>query len=89
MGGLRWRSPASTESDMREQSKRTIRSAGYFDRHVIVHRSADRGAPRSEPRARLSARVRGGRNLRCAFGCCERSCVRLRCMCFSPLDSVS
>lgn len=33
-----------TESDMREQGKHSIRSAGYIDRHVIVHRSADRGA---------------------------------------------
>lgn len=38
---------------MREQGKRSIRSAGYVDRHVIVHRSADRGA------LRLCARTPG------------------------------
>lgn len=38
-----------TESDMREQGKRSSRSAGYVDRHVIVHRSADRGALRFSP----------------------------------------
>lgn len=31
-------------TDMREKGKHGIRSAGYFDRRVIVHRSAERGA---------------------------------------------
>ncbi|TWW78254.1 Ankyrin-3 [Takifugu flavidus] len=44
-GGLRWKSTVvqAGQSDMREQGKHSIRSAGYIDRHVIVHRSADRG----------------------------------------------
>lgn len=47
-GGLRWKSTVvhAGQSDMREQGKHSIRSAGYIDRHVIVHRSADRGALR-------------------------------------------
>lgn len=36
-----------TESDMREKQKHCSRSAGFIDRRVIVHRSADRGAVRS------------------------------------------
>lgn len=35
-----------TESDMREKQKHCSRSAGFVDRRVIVHRSADRGAVR-------------------------------------------
>lgn len=37
----------STEPDMREKGKHCSRSAGFADRRVIVHRSADRGALRS------------------------------------------
>lgn len=33
-----------TEPDMREKQKHCSRSAGFIDRRVIVHRSADRGA---------------------------------------------
>lgn len=36
-----------TAPDMREKEKRGGRSAGFVDRRVIVHRSADRGAVRS------------------------------------------
>lgn len=36
-----------TEPDMREKGKHCSRSAGFIDRRVIVHRSADRGAVRS------------------------------------------
>ncbi len=35
-----------TEPDMREKGKHCSRSAGFVDRRVIVHRSADRGAVR-------------------------------------------
>lgn len=35
-----------TEPDMREKGKHCSRSAGFVDRRVIVHRSADRGAMR-------------------------------------------
>lgn len=35
-----------TEPDMREKGKHGSRSAGFVDRRVIVHRSADRGAVR-------------------------------------------
>lgn len=35
-----------TEPDMREKGKHCSRSAGFIDRRVIVHRSADRGAVR-------------------------------------------
>lgn len=35
-----------TVSDMREKQKHCRRSAGFVDRRVIVHRSADRGAVR-------------------------------------------
>lgn len=36
-----------TEPDMREKGKHCSRAAGFIDRRVIVHRSADRGAVRS------------------------------------------
>lgn len=35
-----------TEPDMREKGKHCSRAAGFIDRRVIVHRSADRGAVR-------------------------------------------
>lgn len=35
-----------TEPDMREKEKHCSRSAGFIERRVIVHRSADRGAVR-------------------------------------------
>lgn len=77
-----------TELDMREKGKHSSRSAGFMDRRVIVHRSADRGALRFCPLGLLSvycAHAFGRfwslfiplRSALCALpsGCCEKSCV--------------
>lgn len=44
-----------TVSDMREKGKHGIRSSGFVDRRVIVHRSADRGALRSDTNCLFSS----------------------------------
>lgn len=60
-----------TEPDMREKGKHCSRSAGFVDRRVIVHRSADRGAVRLRHFLLIPCLLwlsRGALPLRAAFG---------------------